>query len=153
MFFKIKRLFGIPAAIILMALPVASAEPNASPGPIKDAGADSLNNQRTGNLSCDVERVRIEYHSLNTDSVVRKTIVTLLLKGQGDSTQFVPWSERMTREKTDTLRLDQACIPGSGNLPVQKNLVRGWWRRWVEPSLAIVTLSGLVYMFYSVRSK
>lgn len=143
---RLKGMFGLLAigAILVTSTAFAELQPSSA--------RDSLFNKNMEKISCEVERIQIECRSLNADSVARKTTVTLSVSVQGDSARYAPWSGLITREKIDTLRSEQAGIPIQNFLPAQKSVRRGLWR-WTEPALVLVTLSGLVYMFYSVRSR
>jgi len=114
-------------------------------------GSDSVRIPCSGLLFLEVEQIRIDYRSLNKDSVARKTDVILRLKQKSDSTHRTVWVGRFVTGKVDTVRLNPENVPMHVTAPNQKPVLRSW-RRWTEPSLVFVTLSALVYLFYSVRS-
>ncbi len=115
-------------------------------------GLDSVRVQFPGLLILEVEQMGVDYRTLNADSLVRKTDVTLRLKQLSDSTRRVLWTVGLRKQKIDTVRTNPENVPLHVPASNRKTFLRSW-KRWMEPSLVLVTLSGLVYLFYSVRSK
>jgi hypothetical protein len=107
--------------------------------------ADSLRLKTPGGIfTCRVESLHLDTRWIKTDSLERKATWVISFLERSDSTRHIVWSGSWKNEKTDTVRMNSTAPPAGKS--------RGW-RRWIEPVFAFSTLSSMVYLFYSVRSK
>lgn len=94
-----------------------------------------------------IDSLEMQFRPLKKESMERRTFVRWLLEEKNDSIP-IPWTKRTSELKIDTL---YSFLIGLN--PIRQPSMASRWRKWAEPILVFSTISSLVYLFYSIRSK
>jgi hypothetical protein len=99
-----------------------------------------------GTLTCRLDSLQVLTRLLGPDSLIRQAAASVSLTLRSDSTGRIMRTESFRKIKTDTVALN-------AQVPPSRPARAGFLKRWMEPAAVVSTLSSMVYLFYSVRSK